>query len=106
MREFSVCPLEIFASLWRHRELVWALSKRDVLGRYRGSVFGILWSLFNPILMIIVYTFVFSAIFKARWNAESESRTEFALVLFAGLMLFGLFSASIVSRGCSRSALE
>ena len=95
MREFSVCPLEIFASLWRHRELVWALSKRDVLGRYRGSVFGILWSLFNPILMIIVYTFVFSAIFKARWNAESESRTEFALVLFAGLMLFGLFSECV-----------
>jgi lipopolysaccharide transport system permease protein len=71
------------------------LSKRDVLGRYRGSVFGILWSILNPILMLLVYTFVFSVIFKARWNVDSASKTEFALVLLAGLMLFGFFSECI-----------
>jgi lipopolysaccharide transport system permease protein len=95
MKIHSIHPSEMFASLWRHRELVWALTKRDVLGRYRGSVFGILWSFFNPVLMLAVYTFVFSVIFKARWSAQSESRTEFALVLFAGLMVFGLFSECI-----------
>ncbi|BDT66798.1 teichoic acid translocation permease protein TagG [Comamonadaceae bacterium OS-1] len=56
---------------------------------------GLLWSLFNPILMLAVYTFVFSVIFKSRWVGGSESKTEFALVLFAGLMVFNLFSECI-----------
>jgi lipopolysaccharide transport system permease protein len=66
--------------------------RRDVLGRYRGSIMGLAWSFFNPLLMLAVYTFVFSVVFKARWNPESESRTEFALVLFAGLLVFNVFS--------------
>lgn len=53
---------------------------------------GILWSFFNPIFMLLVYTFVFSVVFKARWNSGSDSKTEFALVLFAGLLVFNLFS--------------
>jgi lipopolysaccharide transport system permease protein len=45
--------------------------------------------------MLAVYTFVFSEVFKARWNATSDSKTEFALVLFAGLLIFNLFSECI-----------
>jgi len=56
---------------------------------------GILWSFFNPLFMLAVYTFVFSVVFKARWNTESDSKTEFALVLFAGLIVFNLFSECI-----------
>lgn len=56
---------------------------------------GLLWSFFNPVFMLAVYTFVFSEIFKARWSAGSESRTEFALVLFAGLIIFNLFAECI-----------
>jgi lipopolysaccharide transport system permease protein len=57
---------------------------------------GIFWSLANPILMLLVYTFVFSVVFKARWGASgSDSKTEFALVLFAGLMVFNLFAECI-----------
>jgi lipopolysaccharide transport system permease protein len=60
-----------------------ALTKREVLGRYRGSVMGITWSFFNPILMLLVYTFVFFVVFKARWGASGdESKTGFAIVLF------------------------
>jgi len=44
------------------------------------------------VFMLAVYTFVFSVVFKARWNTGSESKTEFALVLFAGLMVFNLFA--------------
>jgi lipopolysaccharide transport system permease protein len=90
-------PAALIGSLWRNRSLISALVKREVVGRYRGSVIGILWSLLNPIFMLLVYTFVFSVIFKARWSAGSESRTEFALVLFAGLIVFNLF-AECVSR--------
>lgn len=53
---------------------------------------GLLWSFFNPVLMLAVYTFVFSVVFKARWSGGSDSKTEFALVLFAGLIVFNLFS--------------
>ncbi|RKD55180.1 lipopolysaccharide transport system permease protein [Rhizobium sp. WW_1] len=74
--------------------------------RYRGSIFGILWALFNPLLMLVVYTFVFSVIFKARWGGGGDSKTEFALLLFLGLIVFNIFSecvskapATIVSNG-------
>lgn len=92
MQDFSLSPRETAASLWRNRGLVWALIQREIAGRYRGSIMGLLWSLFNPIFMLAIYTFVFSVVFKARWNAGSESKTEFALMLFAGLMIFSLFS--------------
>ena len=95
MQKFSSSPREILASPWRNRGLIQALIKREVIGRYRGSILGILWSFFNPVLMLAVYTFVFSVVFKARWNAGSDSRTEFALVLFAGLLVFNLFSECV-----------
>lgn len=56
---------------------------------------GILWSLFNPIFMLSVYTFVFSGIFKARWSPGGESKSEFALVLFVGLIVFNLFAECV-----------
>lgn len=82
-------------SLWRNRDLVKQMVKREVVGRYRGSFMGILWSFFYPVFMLAVYTFVFSVVFKARWNAGSDSKTEFALVLFAGLIVFNLFAECI-----------
>lgn len=78
-----------------HRELIWAMTKREVVGRYRGSVLGILWSFFNPVLMLSVYTFVFSVVFKARWNGATESKSEFAIVLFAGMIVYSLFAETI-----------
>jgi len=53
---------------------------------------GLLWSFFNPVLMLAVYTYVFSVVFKARWGEGTGSKTEFALVLFSGLMVFNLFA--------------
>jgi lipopolysaccharide transport system permease protein len=72
--------------------LIFSLVKRDVIGRYRGSVMGLLWSFFNPLLMLAVYTFVFGVVFQASWTEGSESKVEFALVLFAGMLVFSLFS--------------
>jgi len=95
MQEFSASPREALSSLWRNRSLIKASVEREVLGRYRGSVMGILWSFFNPLFMLAVYTVVFSVVFKARWGGGSDSKTEFALVLFAGLIVFNLFSECI-----------
>ena len=96
MQNFSASPREILASLWKNKGLIRNLVYREVAGRYKGSILGIFWSLANPVFMLMVYTFVFSVVFKARWGAGgSDSKTEFALVLFAGLMVFNLFAECI-----------
>lgn len=95
MQKYGMSPIGITRSLLDHRQLIRAMVKREVLGRYRGSVMGILWSFLHPVLMLAVYTFVFSVVFKARWGAGSESKTEFAVVLFAGMIVFSLFAECI-----------
>ncbi|AZD03675.1 ABC transporter permease [Pseudomonas chlororaphis] len=85
----------LIRSLWSNRSLVAQMIRREVAGRYKGSTMGLAWSFLNPVLMLAVYTFVFSVVFKARWAGGSESKTEFALVLFSGLILFNLFSECV-----------
>ncbi len=88
----------LLAGLWRHRQLVGQMAKREVVGRYRGSVMGLAWSFLNPLLMLAVYTFVFSVAFKVRWGGTGEEdRVQFALVLFTGLIVHGLF-AEVLNR--------
>ena len=83
-------------SLWRHRHLAWQMTKREVVGRYRGSVMGLAWSFFNPVLMLLVYTFVFSVVFKARWGVGvEESKANFAVILFVGMLVHGIFAECI-----------
>ncbi|MBK3468919.1 ABC transporter permease [Pseudomonas sp. MF6776] len=91
----SVQPLAMVASIYKNRNLIFNLIKREVMGRYRGSAMGLLWSFFNPVFMLTIYTFVFSVVFKARWVGGSDSKVEFALVLFTGLLVFNLFSEVI-----------
>jgi len=88
----SVQPRAMVASIYRNRGLVVDLIKREVVGRYKGSVLGLFWSFFSPVLMLAVYTFLFSVVFKARWVGGSDSKIEFALVMFSGLLVFNLFS--------------
>lgn len=89
-------PRAMLASGWRNRHLIGQLARRDIQGRYRGSALGIVWSLLHPILMLAVYTFVFSVVFATRWpGLESEGRLHFAIVLFAGMIVFGIFSESV-----------
>ena len=57
-----------------------------MLARYKGSYFGILWSFVVPLIMLAVYGFVFSVVFQAKWGIHDESRLDFALTLFCGLL--------------------
>ena len=95
MQAFDASPRGLIISLWRYRELIVALSQREVVGRYRGSALGIFWSLVHPMLMLAVYTFVFSVVFEAKWGTGSDSKAEFALVLFAGLIVFNFFAECV-----------
>jgi lipopolysaccharide transport system permease protein len=58
---------------------------------------GLLWSFFNPLFMLAVYTFVFRVVFKARWGTVAESKAEFAIILFTGLIIYALFAECINS---------
>lgn len=90
----SVGLCSMAAGLWRNRDLILQLTKRDVVGRYKGSVIGVFWSFLNPIILLVVYTFVFSVVFKAKWGGGGggDDRAQFAVVLFAGMIIHGLFS--------------
>ena len=96
MQHFPTSPREMFASLWRNRSLIVQMTKRDVLGRYRGSILGLGWSLFHPLVMLAIYTFVFSVVFRARWPGMAEGSTaDFALLLFVGMILHALFAECV-----------
>lgn len=76
-------------SLYQNRGLLLNMTRREIWGRYKGASMGLLWSLFTPLLMLVVYTTVFGGIFQARWGG-SGSTVEFALQLFCGMTLHGL----------------
>ncbi|MFL1818869.1 ABC transporter permease, partial [Pantoea agglomerans] len=71
-----------------NRRLIYTLTRREVISRYRGSVLGLLWSFFTPVLMLVVYTFIFSVVFQAKWSEGHTSKSSFALLLFSGLIIF------------------
>lgn len=95
MRVFSISPRELLTSPWKHWTLISALTKREVIGRYNGSILGVAWSFFNPLLMLAVYTFVFSEVLKVRWTGAEESKTDFAIILFVGLIVFNIFAECV-----------
>ena len=92
-----ISPASLAKSLCHNRQLILQMTRREVVGRYKGSVMGLAWSFFNPVFMLMVYTFVFSEIFNSRWGGVGgdESKTQFALVLFVGMIVLGLFSEVI-----------
>src|SRR5512138_1359664 len=66
-RPSPIGPGRVFGTLRTHRQVVAQMAKRDMIERYRGSMLGFLWSLLNPLLMLLVYTFVFTVVFASRW---------------------------------------
>ncbi len=79
------------------RSLIWQFARREVLAKYRGSLLGLGWSFLTPLLMLLVYTFVFREVFNARWPAASginatDSNLSFALQVYAGMIVFNFFS--------------
>ena len=95
MERFNASPAGLLHSLWKQRGLIYSLIYRDVVGRYRGSIFGILWSFITPLIFLCVYTFVFGTIFKRSWTDGQTSSIDFPLILFGGLLVFNLFADCI-----------
>ena len=85
-------PLTPYRALRRHFPLIAQMTRREIVGRYRGSFIGLLWSFFNPLLMLAIYTFVFGVIFKSHWTGPGAEHVNFAVILFAGLNINSMFA--------------
>ena len=97
MKSHPISPLSMLRSIWVNRFLIWNLTYREVFGRYKGSLLGVFWSFVTPVLMLTIYTFVFRTAFNAKWTDQyANSPGNFALILFIGLILFSLFSESVI----------
>lgn len=83
--------------VWRERFLLSQFILRDFAGRYKGTHFGLLWSIILPIIMLATYTFVFGFVFRASWTSAQEGRIFFATALFASLIPFNFFSETLMS---------
>jgi lipopolysaccharide transport system permease protein len=88
---------EMWALPWRHRHMIGQMIRRDIIGRYQGSMLGLGWSLVQPLIMLLVYTFVFSTIFTvSRWGAGAAASgagtADFVTAMFLGLIVHTLFS--------------
>jgi len=89
-------PWAMLENTWHNRRLIFQMAKREVIGRYRGSVMGLAWSFFNPLIMLVIYTFVFSVVFKARWGKDAGGgKANFAIILFVGMIVHGLFAECV-----------
>jgi lipopolysaccharide transport system permease protein len=85
-------PFAPIAVAWRYKDLVIPLARRKVSARYRGSVLGMFWAVLSPVILLGIYTFIFSVVLQVKWNLEPGSRDQFALFLFSGMILYSVFS--------------
>ena len=90
-------PFSTIRGTWKYRDLLGQLVRRNIEGRYKGTMMGLIWMVVTPLVMLAVYTFVFGVIFKARWgtNGFGESNAAFSLLLFCGMTVFNIFSESV-----------
>ncbi|MDP9053608.1 MAG: ABC transporter permease, partial [Acidobacteriota bacterium] len=83
-----VLPVKAF---WRHRSLIRAMVRRDVLSRYSGSFGGAFWAVLNPLMLMLTYFFVFGVVLKSRFGTDT-SRSGYALYFLAGMLPWLAFS--------------
>lgn len=94
MNAAALNPLRIFSDIWQHRYLLGQLIKRDVLLRYRGAMFGVVWIFLSPLLMLAIFAFVFGQIFQTRWP-QQDGGPPFWLLLYSGLITFNIFAETV-----------
>ena len=94
---YSVNPIKLISSYWHNRTLIKQLVKKEIYGKFQETHLGFFWVVFEPLLMLAVYTFVFRVIFNRQWLSETETTLEFSAILFSGLLLFNFFRETVNS---------
>src|SRR5664280_766211 len=84
------------SDLWRHRELLWQFTLRNIELRHKGSYLGLIWSFLNPLLLLGLYVFMFGHVLGGRFGVQpNETPIDFALGLFVGLSVFQMIAEVI-----------
>ncbi len=98
-------PVTLASNIWERRDLIRQFSLRYFLARHRGTYLGMFWAIVFPLVLLGVYTFVFNFVFSGRsaflvpdgaGGGTPETRSQYAVWLFLGLTIFGIFSESLV----------
>jgi lipopolysaccharide transport system permease protein len=79
----------------RYGDLISQLVRREFAQRYRGSVLGVFWAFVTPLLMVMVYTFVFTVVFPTRWGVDDIVGTNFVVIYLVGAIVHGLFAEAV-----------
>jgi lipopolysaccharide transport system permease protein len=95
--QYDLSPQSLCRNTWLHRELILQLMRKDVIGRYKGSLLGLAWSFVQPLCLLGIYTLFFTEVFHVRWAAEG-GKGEYATTLFTGLIIYQVF-AECLTRG-------
>lgn len=95
--EFIITPPNKFISInwreiWRYRDLFLVLAWRDISVRYKQTVLGILWAILQPVVTLIIFTFIFNRMAKI----ESGDATPYPIFLYVGLLLWQYFSSTML----------
>jgi lipopolysaccharide transport system permease protein len=90
----EIAAMSLSRRVWTRRDVFWELTKRDIEGRYSGSSFGLLWSFFNPLLMLAVYTLAFRVFLGMRWP-NLDSGVDFSLMIFCGMIVHSMLAECI-----------
>lgn len=88
LKIFFIAP---FSTLYREWNLIWGMARRDMVGRYKSTMGGTLWAVFNPLVMIAVYTFLFAFVLQVRFGPRGNV-TDFAFYFMCGLLPWMAFS--------------
>jgi lipopolysaccharide transport system permease protein len=87
--------VEFARSLTVHRDLIFRLSAREFTQRFRGSVLGVAWAVLIPLLTALIYTFVFSTVFRARWPGVADGPFDFAIIFLTGIVVHTIFAEAV-----------
>lgn len=85
-----------FQDVLKHSGLLLQLIQRELKNKYQGTLIGFFWSLLNPLIMLLLYTFVFRVVFKARWPDVANTNIDFASILFIGLLVHAVFAEVLI----------
>jgi lipopolysaccharide transport system permease protein len=92
-------PVTLMANMRANWTLVVQFSKRELMSKNKGSSLGIVWTIVHPLLMLAVYTFVFAVVWQAKWGmgggTGEESKAQFAISVFCGLIVFDIFASCV-----------
>lgn len=95
MRRHSGSPIALAVSLKHNMRLIIDMAKKELATRYQGTFLGLIWSVCTPLILLGIYTLVFSTVFQARWEGGGDSQATFATWLFVGLIIHALFMECI-----------